>query len=58
MYGPFCFGLIDRCVRKGKWINWAILGGVLAWSSAQQPDLWLMFGEGNPPDSKSPDPAV
>ena len=43
MYGPFCFGLIDRCVRKGKWINWAILGGVLAWSSAQQPDLWLMF---------------
>ncbi len=43
MYGPFCFGLIDRCVRKGKWINWAILGGVLAWSSAQQPDMWLLF---------------
>lgn len=43
MYGPFCFGLIDRCVRKGKWTNWAILGGVLAWSSAQQPDLWLLF---------------
>lgn len=43
MYGPFCFGLIDRCVRKGKWMNWAILGGVLAWSSTYQPDLWLMF---------------
>ena len=43
MYGPFCFGLIDRCVRKGRWINWILLGGVLAWSSAQQPDLWLLF---------------
>ena len=43
MYGPFCFGLIDRCVRKGRWVNWALLGGVLAWSSAQQPDLWLIF---------------
>ena len=43
MYGPFCFGLIDRCVRKGKWVNWILLGGVLAWGSAQQPDMWLMF---------------
>jgi len=43
MYGPFCFGLIDRCVRKGKWVNWVLLGGVLAWGSAQQPDMWLMF---------------
>ena len=43
MYGPFCFGLIDRCVRKGRWINWILLGGVLAWSSAQQPDMWLLF---------------
>ncbi len=43
MYGPFCFGLVDRCVRKGKWSNWAILGGVLAWSAAQQPDMWLLF---------------
>ena len=43
MYGPFCFGLIDRCVRKGKWRNWILLGGVLAWASAQQPDMWLLF---------------
>ena len=43
MYGPFAFGLVDRCVRKGKWLNWALLGVVLAWSSAQQPDLWLLF---------------
>ena len=43
MYGPFAFGLVDRCVRKGKWRNWALLGVVLAWSSAQQPDLWLLF---------------
>ena len=43
MYGPFCFGLIDRCVRKGCWSNWIILGGVLAWASAQQPDMWLLF---------------
>ena len=21
MYGPFAFGLVDRCVRKGKWRN-------------------------------------
>ncbi len=43
MYGPFAFGLVDRCVRKGKWLNWALLGAVLAWSSAQQPDMWLLF---------------
>jgi len=43
MYGPFCFGLIDRCVRKGRWTNWILLGGVLAWASAQQPDMWLLF---------------
>ena len=43
MYGPFCFGLIDRGVRKGKWRNWILLGGVLAWASAQQPDMWLLF---------------
>ena len=43
MYGPFAFGLVDRCVRKGKWLNWALLGVVLAWSSAQQPDMWLLF---------------
>ena len=43
MYGPFAFGLADRCVRKGKWRNWALLGAVLAWGSAQQPDLWLLF---------------
>ena len=43
MYGPFCFGLIDRCVRKGNWRNWILLGGVLAWASAQQPDMWLLF---------------
>ncbi len=43
MYGPFAFGLADRCVRKGKWTNWALLGAVLAWASARQPDLWLLF---------------
>ena len=43
MYGPFAFGLADRCVRKGRWRNWALLGAVLAWASARQPDLWLMF---------------
>ena len=43
MYGPFAFGLTDRCVRKGKWRNWALLGAVLAWSSVRQPDLWLLF---------------
>ena len=43
VYGPFAFGLIDRCVRKGRWANWLILGGVLAWGSARQPDLWLLF---------------
>ena len=43
MYGPFAFGLVDRGVRKGKWHTWALLGAVLAWSSARQPDLWLMF---------------
>jgi len=43
MYGPFAFGLVDRCVRKGKWRNWALLGAVLAWSSVRQPDLWLLF---------------
>ena len=43
MYGPFAFGLTDRCVRKGKWLNWVLLGAVLAWSSARQPDLWLLF---------------
>ena len=43
MYGPFAFGLVDRCVRKGKWRNWALLGATLAWSSAQQPDMWLLF---------------
>ena len=42
-YGPFAFGLIDRAVRKGKWLNWALLGAVLAWASARQPDLWLLF---------------
>ena len=42
-YGPFAFGLIDRAVRKGKWRNWALLGAVLAWGAARQPDLWLLF---------------
>ena len=43
MYGPFAFGLADRAVRKGKWRNWALLGAVLAWASARQPDMWLLF---------------
>ncbi len=43
MYGPFAFGLVDRCVRGGPLRLWAALGAALAWASAQQPDLWLMF---------------
>lgn len=43
MYGPFAFGLTDRAVRKGKWLNWVLLGAVLAWAGARQPDLWLLF---------------
>jgi len=43
MYGPFAFGLVDRCVRKGRGRNWFLLGAVLAWASAQQPDLWMLF---------------
>ena len=43
MYGPFAFGLADRCVREGGWVRWALLGAVLAWGSARQPDLWLLF---------------
>lgn len=43
MYGPFAFGLVDRGVREGKWTTWALLGAVLAWASARQPDLWLLF---------------
>ncbi len=43
MYGPFAFGLVDRAVRKNKIANWILLGGVLAWGSLQQPDLWLLF---------------
>lgn len=43
MYAPFCFGLIDRCVRKGRWVNWALLGGLLAWGASHQPDIWLLF---------------
>ena len=40
---PFCFGLIDRCIRKGKWLNWVLLGGLLAWGGVHQPDIWLLF---------------
>jgi len=43
MYGPFAFGLTDRCVRLGGWRRWLMLGAVLAWASARQPDLWLLF---------------
>lgn len=40
---PFYFGLIDRCIRKGKWLNWVLLGGLLAWGGVHQPDIWLLF---------------
>ena len=43
MCAPFCFGLIDRCLRKGKWLNWVLLGGLLAWGGVHQPDIWLLF---------------
>jgi hypothetical protein len=42
-YGPFAFGLTDRVVRKGKVLNWIFLGAILAWGSARQPDMWLLF---------------
>ena len=42
-YGIFAFGLVDRAVRKGSWRNWALLGAVLAWGSARQQDLWMLF---------------
>ena len=42
-YGIFAFGLTDRAVRKGSWRNWALLGAVLAWGSARQNDLWMLF---------------
>ena len=42
-YGPFMFGLIDRVIRKGSLINWILLGAVIAWSGARQPDMWLLF---------------
>jgi hypothetical protein len=42
-YGPFAFGLVDRVVRKGKFLNWILLGSVLAWGGARQPDMWLLF---------------
>ena len=42
-YGIFVFGLTDRAVRKGSWRNWALLGAVLAWGSARQNDLWMLF---------------
>ena len=42
-YGPFAFGLVDRGLEKGKWRNWILLGAVLAWGAARQPDLWLLF---------------
>ena len=40
---PFCFGLVDRCIRKGRWLNWVLLGGLLAWGGVHQPDIWLLF---------------
>lgn len=43
MYGPWAFGLIDRAVRTRKWRYWILLGVALAWASAQQPDIWMMF---------------
>ncbi len=43
MYGPFAFGLVDRALRGGAWRHWILLGAVLAWGSARQPDMWLLF---------------
>ena len=42
-YGPFAFGLTDRAVRGGCWRHWVLLGAVLAWGAARQPDMWLLF---------------
>ena len=42
-YGVFAFGLADRAVRKGKLRHWLLLGACVAWGSAYQPDLWLLF---------------
>lgn len=43
MHGPWAFGLIDRAFRTRKWRYWIFLGVTLAWASAQQPDIWMMF---------------
>ena len=43
MAGPWAFGLIDRAVRKNRLRHWLLLGATLAWASAQQPDIWMLF---------------
>ena len=42
-YGLWAFGLIDRAVRKGKAINWILLGATVGWGAYRQSDLWLLF---------------
>ena len=42
-YGVFAFGLVDRSLAFGRLRHWLLLGGVVAWGSFHQPDLWLLF---------------
>ena len=42
-YGLWPFGLLDRAVRKGKVMNWILVGATVGWAAYWQPDLWLLF---------------
>ena len=42
-YGLWPLGLFDRAIRKGKTINWVLLGATIGWAAYRQPDLWFLF---------------
>ena len=42
-YILFPFGLLDRAIRKGKTMNWLLLGATVGWAAYWQTDLWLLF---------------
>ena len=39
----FSFGLLYRCFERRKFLYFALLGGVVAWSEIRQPDVWFLF---------------
>lgn len=43
MTGVFAFGLVDRLVSRDSLRHALLLGAVVAWSSFNQQDLWLLF---------------